>query len=346
MLMLVAVTMVTLMGFSAMAVDYGLLVNDRNRLQRACDAAALAGAQELKLTGNDTTDTANATTVAIATAGQNGVTIYASDISFSHSNADITVPARLTRNLFFARVLGITTGSVAATATAGVTPTSGGYTPYVAPVGITTDTYNTYLTNTDVQTLSLIRHNKNNFEFGDFVLFDLSPSNGKSPAKMVSQLTGGETDLVTIGSYQTALNASLKSEGAKFLGGVNTLISRAEGSPWYDCGSSQSWNGKSCSSTPPSGLTWYQQMQQGSVSYSDPRVIYLIVSPPVTTNPGTLNALVETFIPVYIESYDNSTGLLSVRFLPAQSMTDGQTGFLTGTNGNAVYGARIVQLLD
>lgn len=43
----VAGSMVALMGFAALAVDYGLLNADVNRLQRGCDAGALAGASKL-----------------------------------------------------------------------------------------------------------------------------------------------------------------------------------------------------------------------------------------------------------------------------------------------------------
>ena len=47
---IVTLSLTVLMGVCALVVDYGLLVNDKNRLQRGCDAAALAGASQLKLT--------------------------------------------------------------------------------------------------------------------------------------------------------------------------------------------------------------------------------------------------------------------------------------------------------
>ncbi len=139
-------TLVPVMGIGALAVDYGLLINDKNRLQRACDASSLAAAQELKVSGNDNTDTNKAKTVAIATAAQNGVTITSNNVTFSNGNANITVTADLTRGLFFARVLGIAKGDTAASATAGKLGPPSNYSggPYVVPVGITMPDYDKY----------------------------------------------------------------------------------------------------------------------------------------------------------------------------------------------------------
>jgi hypothetical protein len=50
---LLALTLVALMGFAALAVDLGYLYSARNELQNAADAAALAGARELGLIYSD-----------------------------------------------------------------------------------------------------------------------------------------------------------------------------------------------------------------------------------------------------------------------------------------------------
>src|SRR4028119_435182 len=64
-------SMVALLGFCALAVDYGRLVSSRNQLQRACDAAALAGATELPAT--TTASTAWGQYYALLAARQNNV---------------------------------------------------------------------------------------------------------------------------------------------------------------------------------------------------------------------------------------------------------------------------------
>jgi hypothetical protein len=341
-ILIVATAMVALMGFGAMAVDYGVLVHDKNHLQRACDAAALAAAQELRKTGVAATDDASATAMAVATAAQNGVTVNASDITFSNNDAAITVPARLTRKLFFARVLGINTGDVAASATAGATPVSGGFTPYVAPFGITWETFNAYKDTTGVHPLTLIRQNKEFFDLDDLVLFDFGTSNsGKSSAQMQDQLLGFDTESATLNSYQTTLNASHSSQYNHSFDGVNQLLTKAAGAPWYDNGSSTDKS---------SGLTWYQEMQQGLTDYSDPRVIYIIVTPRTEmSSNGTYNTQLQAFVPIYIDSLtstgqgDATSTVINARFLPAGTANG---GFVPGNNGDTITGIRIIQLLS
>src|SRR5688572_23603311 len=60
----VAGSLILLCGCAALAVDYGILISDKNHLQRVCDAAALGGATKL-------TDTTAATNTARLVAGQN-----------------------------------------------------------------------------------------------------------------------------------------------------------------------------------------------------------------------------------------------------------------------------------
>ena len=57
MLVLAAFAMLTMLGFGAVAIDYGFLMNLRVRLQSSADAAALAAAQDIG-TGENAEDTA------------------------------------------------------------------------------------------------------------------------------------------------------------------------------------------------------------------------------------------------------------------------------------------------
>jgi|GEM_PF-2986829 len=320
----ILLTIVPVMGFAALAVDYGVLVHDKNHLQRACDASALAAAQELKVSGNDDADTANATTVAIATAAQNGVTVTSDDISFSDDNSNVTVSADLTRNLFFARVLGIVTGDVGASATAGAGGMASHYSPYVSPIGITMDDYNSYKYNPDTydsdnieldskHTFYLIRHNKEALELNDLVLYDLRKSNGKAGPKMAAQLTGDARETVTIydgactnTSCQQSLNSAKNSQTKFLTGALDTLFSRAAGSPWFDDGDSG----------------WYDKMRLGQADYSNPRVINIIVTDLSDAQNGNSNMPVRAFVPVYIEDYSvtgknkNTDVTITFHFLP------------------------------
>jgi hypothetical protein len=66
-LALVAVTLVTLLGFGTLAVDFGNYYHERRQMQTSADAAALAGAAELRRGA-----TTAITDAALAAAGQNG----------------------------------------------------------------------------------------------------------------------------------------------------------------------------------------------------------------------------------------------------------------------------------
>lgn len=129
---LVAGAMVALLGITALVVDIGLLVNRKAELQKACDAAALAGAQELP------EDTASATTVATNYAVENG--IASPTVTITDSNKKITVSAEEQVNFFFARVLGIDNGAVATSATAMVAPVSEIYNG-LRPFGVEKEEY-------------------------------------------------------------------------------------------------------------------------------------------------------------------------------------------------------------
>lgn len=103
----IAVALVVLLGFTALAIDIGLLVSRKSTLQKACDAAALAGAQELPA------DTSSADTIARQYMMNNGATNQTNlNISFEESNNKIIVNAQEQVQFLFAKVLGISQGQV------------------------------------------------------------------------------------------------------------------------------------------------------------------------------------------------------------------------------------------
>ena len=97
---IMALSITFILGCAALAVDYGVLVADANRLQRACDAGALAGAMKLKATGVAVTDDYNAKVDAQRVAFQNGVTVNFNDITVTNGTT-IRVPASTTRTPLF-----------------------------------------------------------------------------------------------------------------------------------------------------------------------------------------------------------------------------------------------------
>lgn len=122
-----AVAFAILLGFTALAVDAGVLFVEHTKLARAADAAVLAGAQELP-------DTGRAVTAARDYAQRNGIDTANLSVVFSSDNKQITVNASKDVNLYFARIFGRSTSLVHGRAVARIAPvkTVNG----IVPVGI------------------------------------------------------------------------------------------------------------------------------------------------------------------------------------------------------------------
>jgi Flp pilus assembly protein TadG len=115
-IVLVALAMVALIGFTGLVIDGGNLYLTKSNLQKAVDAAALAGAQELP------TDPFQAETEARYTAELNEVLPEEVTVSFQETNHQITVTAVSNKSLFLFPVLGIDSASVSARAVARINP--------------------------------------------------------------------------------------------------------------------------------------------------------------------------------------------------------------------------------
>ena len=349
---IMALSITFIMGCGALAVDYGVLVADANRLQRACDAGALAGAMKLKTTGVDVTDEYNAKVDAQRVAFQNGVTVNFNDITVTNGTT-IRMLASTSRTLFFARALGQRTGAITRSSTAGVAAgdnlSTGPGRIRVAPIGISWESYNAYNADrVNPHDIELVRQNKQTFGLDDAVLFDLRNNNAKSGAKMQDQLTGAAVEYSSIGDYETTLNAAQSSEKKKLEDGLQILFDRSAAAPWND---SDDVGNK------------YSQILNGTSPMDNPRIVYLIVTPS-TTNPsnGTYNTQVQGFVPVYIEDYYYTTVgtvgkgngkksggssedvlRMTLRFLPPSSASDGQVKIKPGAS---LSGIRVVSLTN
>ncbi|MGN0267462.1 MAG: pilus assembly protein TadG-related protein [Lachnospiraceae bacterium] len=109
----VAVTMTVLLGFAALAVDYGSLTNERSLLQNAADAAALAGVVKVK------TKPVEAEADAKAYVLKNTTGVSEGDIQVTPTSDTLQVTITKECPAFFSQVLtGRTTNQVAASATA------------------------------------------------------------------------------------------------------------------------------------------------------------------------------------------------------------------------------------
>ncbi|TEB10943.1 TadE/TadG family type IV pilus assembly protein [Pelotomaculum propionicicum] len=135
-MVIVAISLVSLIGFAALVIDIGMLTLDKWRLTNAIDAAALAGVQELPTSPTRAREVAS--TYALSNGCDNAVSTIQSDNG--HANCKIVVTASRPVNFFFARILGFGSSTVSARAVAKVA----GLTSFVgaAPLAVPNQTFN------------------------------------------------------------------------------------------------------------------------------------------------------------------------------------------------------------
>jgi Flp pilus assembly protein TadG len=238
--------MIALMGFCALAVDYGTMVADANQLQRACDSAALGGAGKLP---NESEASTLASTVATQNqvgpnANASGSVVDTLQISFLENSSKIQVEATRSRTYLFAPIFNLlggginyTNGTVTRRAVA-----SGrvGVNPRPVPIGITMSTYLAYtqptVTSAPVD-LSFLRATDTAYGHvgppaDGMVVYDMRTQSSKSPAAMSDQIKDGATPV--IGEYYTVLNSSTTGSDTKFTGALDTVFARSAQAPWFD----------------------------------------------------------------------------------------------------------------
>jgi Flp pilus assembly protein TadG len=109
--MITILMMTVILSFCALVVDIGRVSVEKNKLQNAIDAAALAAAQDLP-------DTAAATHTAYEYMGKNGYSSIDILVSFARSDRRISVTGTENVDYTFARVLGLNNTDVKCAATA------------------------------------------------------------------------------------------------------------------------------------------------------------------------------------------------------------------------------------
>lgn len=140
---LVAISLVVLLGFAAIAVDVSLMYAERSQLRNGADAAALAIAQTCAKNAKDSNCSSSAPLAStLANANANDGISNIKSIALGSSNGPVTVTVGAQEagrapnqvSLFFAKVLGINTAEVNASSTAAWgTPSKG---PAILPLAI------------------------------------------------------------------------------------------------------------------------------------------------------------------------------------------------------------------
>lgn len=125
-LVIVAISMVALIGFAALAIDGGRLYSEKSKLQKALDAAVLAGAQGL------TTSESRAIEIAEDVSQKNGFLLTEDDLTLTSDS--IRATKQINVPLTFARVIGMNNTAVSAAAKAIIAPLKKGN--GIAPIAV------------------------------------------------------------------------------------------------------------------------------------------------------------------------------------------------------------------
>lgn len=314
---IVALSLTVLLGFCALAVDYGQLVWRKNQLQRACDASALAGASQLP-------DKRKAQDVAGTVAGQNGVTNPTYD--FRGGTSQIQVSATQRVQFGFARVLGINSSLVGASAIAERAALTA--VPGAVPLTMTPEDYAAHKNGKSFELL-LINNSVQAFTNNTMAALDLRPDNsGKSGAVFQRDLTDGYFDKIYFNQQiNNGLEASLNSVGAKFTDAMNQRFADAAAAPYADNGTNYTFP---------------------DYPSNDRRIIPLIVA---NANPAGSAPLLtaRSLVPVYVESIRSVLGLdlyyMRMRILPSQLYSADDSNVVVGDGSNPDTGFASVRLI-
>ncbi|MFC4799979.1 pilus assembly protein TadG-related protein [Neobacillus sp. GCM10023253] len=124
-LVIVALAMVALLGFTALAIDGGRLYTEKSKLQKAMDSTVLGSVQGLR------TSEARAIEIAKDISEKNGYKVSESDLTISSSSIKAT--KQINVPMTFAKVIGVNTTAISATARATVGPLTkaSGIAPFV-----------------------------------------------------------------------------------------------------------------------------------------------------------------------------------------------------------------------
>ncbi|MFQ3671436.1 MAG: pilus assembly protein TadG-related protein, partial [Verrucomicrobiia bacterium] len=235
-LIFVVLSLLVLLMVAAFAVDYGVLALEANRVQRACDAAALAAAVHMtSLAGSpQAEDYAAAREQAVTTAARNGLTITGSNVFFQSGNTQVRVNGSKQVPLFFGRIGGGTSAGIHRHATAefGWVRSLGG----VLPLGLTENDYALYgpggPNEGQAFTVTLIRNQSEAFQQGNVVGLSVQiGSNGKSPAHWQNELQGtSKLPPVSKGDdlELNSLNANLGNQSGRLQTGLNSRIASGQ----------------------------------------------------------------------------------------------------------------------
>lgn len=315
---LVWLSLLAMLGFCSFAADLGLLVYTKARLQVACDAGALAGAQEMPRSAN------RAYEIALKTARLNGVADP--EISFPSAH-QIRVSAKRRVHFLFAAQLGVASSTVSATTVAGRSFSVKGI-PEVVPLAITTGAYGRYRYGDSFEVV-LVRNNKGAFTDTGVLALDFRvDSEGKSISLFEADLTNGYPGTIYIGDNYNVLNASDVTQSASVVKAMETRFAQSAAAFYGDTGVNYTYPD-------------YPALSR--------RIITIVVSQERPENNNNPVVPILYFAPVYVEELRQTSGveketILRMRILPGRAYSSDDPRVVIGDETTPNTGLTVVKM--
>jgi len=247
-----ALTMLVCIPLVGLAVDVGVLFMIRGKLQQGVDAAALAGARALAQRANTAAQAANAQTEATKFFNANMPAGYwgVSNIQFATPTVDsvstpnyrsVTISATLTAPLYFLRVLGQNSTTIAASSQAGrrdvammlvldrsfsMKNSFQGTTACAVMITDATQFLNYFAPGRDM--VGLVVFGSSVYTYPPTTTFTTPDANGNTPASLIGQigLCGGNTNTVEA-MYQAYNQLQIANSGTR----ANVIVLMTDGRP-------------------------------------------------------------------------------------------------------------------
>jgi putative Flp pilus-assembly TadE/G-like protein len=228
---LTIVSLVVLLGMTALVLDVGSWYRSQRKLQAAADSAALAGAQALPTNPN------GASQMAVSYGGTNGGGVAGADVTISSTNSSndtITVDAKKTDPTFFSKLFGINAVDIGAHARAIVGIP--GQALYVAPMVVSCS--HPLIQNCNGNNTPIFNQSTN-LDFnkfgapGAFGMLDLSNSQGNvGSSTLGSWILNGYSNYLPLGNYDSDPGAKFNSSNVS--GALNARVGSVLLFPVFD----------------------------------------------------------------------------------------------------------------
>lgn len=199
-IVLVAITMATLMTFTAFTIDFGVSYVETTKAQNAADSAVLAAAHLLPVESGDASGIAQVKDTAVSYVRKNGFDISSDDVALGdliagqYTSVKVTIAGHV--NMTIARVIGINTVDYVRDAKAIIAPSVSA--THVEPLGVEQSILDALIASGNTEHVYL-KYGGGDGDTGAYGAIDLDGVTGGGANDFNSWLMNGYSGTITVG---------------------------------------------------------------------------------------------------------------------------------------------------